>query len=202
MPQMVECAHGNVLMRDTCAACLVMTDTRHEATPVRVQGFKGRAVMRCIRCGLPKGHDVHQPERPPRKRRRAVNTAAQGRDLELAVMAYLNAQGWTCMRSAGSRGVVDVVAIPGAWSRPWLLVQCKLTDPVISPTERLALTTLAVPTYALPLVACRADPGKGIRVEYRKDTAMWLSFRELTGPGPKEWREWTPTTYEEEQTNG
>lgn len=202
MGEKIKCDHGYVLMQDSCPGCDAAWRTRHTATPVRVMGFKGRAVMRCTACSLPKGHEVHQPERPPRKRRRAVNTAAQGRDLELAVMAYLNAQGWTCMRSAGSRGVVDVVALPGNWVRPWLLVQCKLTDPVIPPAERLALTTLAVPTGALPLVAYRADPGKGTRVEYRKDAAMWLSFRELTGPGPKEWREWAPTTYEEEQNDG
>lgn len=125
-------------------------------------------------------------------RRRAVNTSAQGRNLENAVQAMLNERGWTCMRSAGSKGTADVVAIP-EWSvLPWLLVQCKLTNPNIGPAERLALTTLATPCRALPLVASRGDRGEGTRVQYREDTAMWIVFRELTGPGPKDWEPWYP----------
>lgn len=125
-------------------------------------------------------------------RRRAVNTSAQGRNLENAVQAMLNERGWTCMRSAGSKGTADVVAIPAHPDLPYLLVQCKLTNPNIGPAERLALTTLAVPCQALPLVASRGDRGEGTRVQYREDTAMWIVFRELTGPGPKDWEPWYP----------
>ncbi len=125
-------------------------------------------------------------------RRRAVNTSAQGRGLENAVKALLSERGWTCMRAAGSKGVADVVAIPSRAVQPWLLVQCKLSNPVLSPADRLALTTLATPCRAVPLVACRGDRGEGTRVQYQKDTGMWVVFRELTGPGPKEWTEWDP----------
>lgn len=123
-------------------------------------------------------------------RRRAVNTSAQGRDLELAVMALLRERGWECMRSAGSKGIADVVAIPCSPNLPWLLVQCKLTNPVISPAERLSLITLSVPCRAVPLVASRGDRGVGTRVQYREATGMWVLFRELAGPGPKEWIPW------------
>jgi Holliday junction resolvase len=125
-------------------------------------------------------------------RRTAVNTSKQGRDLENAVKALLSGRGWTCMRAAGSKGVADVVAIPSRSEQPWLLVQCKLTNPNIGPGERLALTTLATPCKAVPLVASRGDRGEGTRVQYQKDTGMWVVFRELTGPGPKEWTEWDP----------
>lgn len=142
-------------------------------------------------------------------RRRAVNTAAQGRDLELAVMALFKQRGWAgAMRSAGSHGVVDVVAFPDhtfpepperlpRYSRGRLLViQCKLTNPQIAPADRQALSSLALRACALPLVASRVDPadgrrGGGTRVQYRDSgAAMWIAFRELTGPGPKDWRTW------------
>jgi hypothetical protein len=144
------------------------------------------------------------------ERRRAKNTAAQGRDLELAVMALFTERGWAgVMRSAGSHGAVDVVAFPdytlpgpeGGRERfnaqRLVLVQCKLTNAQIAPADRQILTSLALRACALPLVATRVDPadgrrGAGTRVQYRKDTAMWIGFRELTGPGPKDWRAWFP----------
>jgi hypothetical protein len=117
-------------------------------------------------------------------------------------MALLAEHGWTGMRSAGSKGVADVVAIPRRPIRPWLLVQCKLTNPQIPPAERLGLTLLAVGARALPLVASRGDRGEGTRIEYNTGHAMWVVFRELTGPGPKEWRPWSAADPDsEEQTN-
>lgn len=115
-------------------------------------------------------------------------------------MALLGERGWTCMRSAGSKGTADVVAVPreeapthpGSHRPTWLLVQCKVTNANIGPAERLALTTLAVPAQAVPLVASRGDKGEGTRVQYNTAHGMWVVFRELTGPGPKEWREWLP----------
>ena len=134
-------------------------------------------------------------------RRRAVNTSAQGRDLELAVMALLRERGWTTMRSAGSKGIADVVALPDYTLQVpgmrLVLVQCKLTDANIGPESRADLTSLAHRSCALPLVATRADRGIGTRVQYREATGMWIVFRELTGPGPKDWRNWNPPPPEE-----
>lgn len=193
----LQCAHGYILMQDSCPMCDQASENKHGPDMVRVMGFNGRPVSRCRQCGQAKSHAVHKPART-RTRRRAVNTAVQGRDLEHAVMALLGRSGWTCMRSAGSKGVVDVVAIPDGLVRPWLLVQCKLTNTVLPPAERLALTTLAIPARALPLSASRADPGQGTRVQYRKGTGMWVVFWELTGPGPFDRRPWTPTTEDNE----
>lgn len=117
-------------------------------------------------------------------------------------MALLGDRGWTCMRSAGSKGVADVVAVPDVLGpgTAWLLVQCKVTNANIGPAERLALTTLAVRALALPIVASRGDRGEGTRVQYNTAHGMWVVFRELTGPGPKEWREWLPP--EQTKENG
>lgn len=129
-------------------------------------------------------------------RRRAVNTSAQGRDLELAVMALLRERGWTTMRSAGSKGIADVVALPDYTLQVpgmrLVLVQCKVSNANIGPSDRADLTSLAHRSNALPLVATRADRGTGTRVQYREATGMWVAFRELTGPGPKDWTEWHP----------
>lgn len=196
MADKIQCDHGYVLMQDSCPNCDAMQETKHEPKMVRVMGFKGRGVRRCTACGQATSHPAHKPERK-RTRRRAVNTAAQGRDLELAVMALLGRSRWTCMRSAGSKGVVDVVAIPdnvgNVLTAEWLLIQCKLTNAILPPAERVALGGLAVRAGALPLVASRGDRGEGTRIQYRDSgAAMWVLFRELTGPGPREYREWTP----------
>lgn len=137
----------------------------------------------------------------------ARNTTRQGAGFELDVMHYLGGcdcetthqrprhVGWTgfgyeCLRSSGSRGKVDVVAVGSVdtmdpWSRPNLLfVQCKITNPVIPPAERVALRELALRAGAAPVVAHRAKD---------LDTGLVRPhFRILTGPGPKEWEPWAP----------
>lgn len=192
----LQCDHGYVLMQDSCPGCDAAEDVKHAPAMVRVMGFKGRPVSRCLACGRARSHQAHQPER---KRTRARNTARQGANLELAVMALLGRRGWTCMRSAASKGVVDVVAIPdNVLGTDWLLVQCKLTNAILPPAERVALGGLAVNARALPLVASRGDTGQGTRVQYNESHGMWVVFRELTGPGPNEYRQWTPTAEENE----
>ena len=116
--------------------------------------------------------------------RKEQNWAAQGRRFEHEVIHDLSAYGYDCIRSAASKGKVDVVAIaPSTW-RPFdefdssnlLFIQCKRTDPLIPPSERVTLLDLAARAAALPLVAHRVD-GK-------------VHYRELTGPGPKDWKYW------------
>lgn len=103
-------------------------------------------------------------------------------------MADLEARGYTCLRSSGSRGAVDVVAVakkvhPESW--PLLFIQCKITNPVIPPYEREAVLGLSTVALALPVVAYRdKDPDNARRKK--------ILYRELIGPGPKEWREWLP----------
>lgn len=122
----------------------------------------------------------------------ARNTNRQGANFELAVMADLEARGYTCLRSSGSRGAVDVVAV---WDDMGVLgavmnagqhlvfIQCKITNPLIPPHERLNVMRLSLVALAVPVVAYKEKlPGNRVKI----------SYRELTGTGPKEWREWVP----------
>lgn len=139
----------------------------------------------------------------------ARNTTRQGANFELDVMHYLTGcdcettharprhVGWKgfgfdCLRSSGSRGKVDVVAV-GPWALTVGLIeapveiafiQCKITNPVIPPAERVALMDLALRAWALPVIAHRAKDETTGRTRPH--------FRVLTGPGPKDWAPWAP----------
>lgn len=121
----------------------------------------------------------------------ARNTNRQGANFELKVMHALEEHGYTCLRSSGSRGAVDVVAV-GVLDRDqiWegrgslLFIQCKITNPIIPPHERWAIQSLAMRAGAVPLVAHWAAD---------KDTKlMRVHYRQLTGPGAKDWVHWAP----------
>ena len=100
----------------------------------------------------------------------------RGRAVEYKVWADLEADGYQVLRAAGSKGVADLIALkPGEV----LLVQVKAADPQLSPAERKALLELAHLTGALPLVAYKP---------FRKP----IIYRQLTGPGPKDWQPWHP----------
>lgn len=122
-----------------------------------------------------------------------VNTSAQGAALERIVIKILTEEhGYDCIRSAASKGAVDVVAVGSLivhadrFEPQLLFIQCKLRDPLISPAERVALLGLSLRAGARPIVAYR-PPGK------RRGTLSGTpAYRELTGPGPKEWRLWAP----------
>ncbi len=116
----------------------------------------------------------------------ARNTNRQGANFELEVMHYLEPFGYDCLRSSGSRGAVDVVAVSKrAYQRNSLLfIQCKITNPVIPPAERLKVQDLALRAEALPLVAFKTKDAVTDRVRPH--------FRLLTGPGPKDWVAWEP----------
>jgi hypothetical protein len=138
----------------------------------------------------------------------ARNTNRQGANFELTVMHYLDGcacevslkapkhQGWRgfgydSARSSGSRGKVDVFSIGTPsdrwlkWGRPTvLLIQCKITNPLISPADRRALRDLAERAGALPLVAYSGKDATTGRVRPH--------FRLLTGLGPHDWVPWEP----------
>jgi Holliday junction resolvase len=107
--------------------------------------------------------------------RKAQNTNRQGANFELQIMHDLDRYGYTTMRSSGSRGAVDVVAV-GDHETLW--VQAKITDPMISPKERRAVVDLAVRAKGTPVVAHR-------------DNGVVL-YRVLTDIGPKDWSPLTP----------
>jgi hypothetical protein len=150
----------------------------------------------------------------------ARNTNRQGADFELEIMHYLagcaceakyarprhvgwRGFGYDCLRSSGSRGAVDVVAVPdfpypkasgrdrlydadmlGDTHLPPLFIQAKITNPLLSPAERRNVRGLALRAGALPLVAYKAKDETTGRVRPH--------FRLLTGPGPKDWTPWEP----------
>jgi hypothetical protein len=107
--------------------------------------------------------------------------------------------GYTCLRSSGSKGAVDVVAVARAvdWSTaphwmdeedgdiwPPLFIQCKITNPVIPPAERHAVQDLAFRAGAVPLVAYWA--------KHETTGLKAVHFRRLTGPLAKDWLPWEP----------
>lgn len=122
----------------------------------------------------------------------ARNTAQQGAAFERRTIADLEGHGYTCIRSAASKGAVDIVAVPEAvpfndhaWiRRPVLFVQCKLSNPQISPAERTALNDLALRAGAVPVVAWWAkSETTGLKA---------VHYRRLTGDGPKDRVPWAP----------
>ena len=101
----------------------------------------------------------------------------EGRKVEYDVIAELKRHGYYTQRAASSKGMADVVAIkPGQV----LLVSCKRTTPP-GPGERIDLLAIAscLPGVSVPLVALHP----------RGES---LTFRRLTGVGPKAWQPWTP----------
>jgi holliday junction resolvase Hjr len=95
-----------------------------------------------------------------------------GADFERKVRDSLEADGYSCIRAAGSHGVVDMVALKEGQI---LLVQVKRTQGQIPPADRAELLRLAALVDAIPLVAYQPAPRKPI------------AYRRLTGPGPREW---------------
>ena len=105
---------------------------------------------------------------------------AGGADFEREVRAALVADGYELVvRSAGSKTKVDLVAIKAGQV---LIVQCKRNG-VCPPAERSAVLHIAslLPGVGVPVVASRP------RVTYRR----------LTGPGPKDWVPFTTDEIEE-----
>lgn len=118
--------------------------------------------------------------------RKEINWAQQGARFEREVRAHLESLGYDCLRSAGSKGTVDLVAVPpqcpdDSWPirQPVLFLQMKRSNPVLPPAERTALLGLCLRAGALPIVAWRPD-------------SSGPEYRILTGPGPKDWESFNP----------
>ena len=101
----------------------------------------------------------------------------RGAAFERRVAARLTRDGYHCIRAAGSKGAADIIALKPSQV---LLVQVKRTNPLLPRPERIALVHLACVVGGLPIVAYQSAPRKP------------LSYRVLTGIGPKEFAEWTP----------
>jgi Holliday junction resolvase len=85
------------------------------------------------------------------------NNRARGDYFERQARDALQARGWYVVRSAGSLGIADLVALR-VGSTP-MLVSCKLSGR-IGPAERLALLDTAATSGARAVVAMRPRAGK------------------------------------------
>lgn len=116
-----------------------------------------------------------------------VNQGARGTRAENAVADELGAMGHDVIRSAGSKGAADLVAMH---DREILFVQVKLVNPKgpvytqLSPNERTELIRIARRVDGFPIVAQRHQ-GRGSRPAF---TRWYL----LTGTGPNDRIEWVP----------
>lgn len=138
----------------------------------------------------------------------ARNTTRQGADFELAIMHYLAGTqpetwgpgfGYDCLRSSGSRGAIDVIAVAPEPRPDWdggepdvlgcphpapLFIQAKRNKPYLSPADRLRVQNLALRAGAVPLLSFMAKDVETGRVRPH--------FRILNGPGPNDWAPWEP----------
>jgi holliday junction resolvase len=104
---------------------------------------------------------------------------ANGARVERLVRDHLQANGYAVIKAAGSKGAADLVAFRRGWV---LFVQVKRTQAQLSPAARTRLLELADTLgahIAIPVVAS-------------KPARMPISYRVLTGPGPKDWLPWEP----------
>lgn len=108
-----------------------------------------------------------------------TNRYRGGADFEREVRAALLADGYDVVRSAGSKTKLDLVAFKAGQV---LLVQCKRNG-ICPPAERVELLRVAalLPGTAVAVVAGRPR----------------ITYRRLTGPGPKDWVAWSPDITEE-----
>lgn len=126
-----------------------------------------------------------------------VNTAVQGRRVEHAIRDDLIARGFYVVRSAGSKGRVDLVAIGAGVV---LLVQCKRNAAALRPAERDALRELAEwadHAYAEDLTV------RAIVAEKQPRAPIVYRSVDFAGDGPRG-REYDPhtTPMEEKESNG
>ena len=99
-----------------------------------------------------------------------------GRAYEYLIRDALEADGYSCIRAAGSKGKADLVCLKLG---EVLLVQVKRTNPQLSPTDRADLLELARITGGRAIVA-------------HKPSRKPVIYRELTGPGPKDHKPFYP----------
>lgn len=104
-----------------------------------------------------------------------------GTRIEHLVRDDLTAFGYYLVRSSGSKGAADLVAVGQGLV---LFVQCKRLTPQIPPHERAALVQLAdrLGVVGVPVVAC-------------KPQRQPIAYRTLTGVGPKDWLPYDPPRF-------
>lgn len=108
-----------------------------------------------------------------------TNHYARGARVENQVRDHLGERGYDVVRSAGSKGKIDLVAFN---DHELCFIQVKITDGQTSPAERRELIRQATRAGACPLVAFKEKVGNRVHIR----------FRELTGVGPREYVPWIP----------
>lgn len=106
------------------------------------------------------------------------NHYGDGTRFENETRGFLGRAGYEVIRSAGSKGKIDLVAFRKG---EILFVQCKLNG-LCPPLERRKLRVLSALIEAVPLVAYA---GEGSTV-----TRPIIQFRRLIGDGPYDYRDW------------
>jgi Holliday junction resolvase len=88
-----------------------------------------------------------------------VNQYRRGSRFELQVKKMFEARGYYVMKSAGSRGIADLIALDKVSAQecgPHILIQCKL-DGVMSEKEKSELVQLAILTHTTAMLVYKAD---------------------------------------------
>ena len=97
---------------------------------------------------------------------------ARGTAFENKVKGLLISDSYYVIRSAGSKGACDLVALkPGQV----LMIQVKKTNPLLPRAERIELVRVAQHVRGLPVVAYQPVPRKPVQ------------YRLLTGYEPSQW---------------
>ena len=157
---------------------------------------------------------AHGPDEPTAPRHRGLQPVGAGRGgrrpgggairgrvrYERELVGLLEAEGWRCLRSAGSRGPWDLVAVNRAEVR---LIQVKTTRTLRSPTTRAHLVqavrmlqAIAAPPTASRWLCVRVLPGGwhrecvddypagrgAVRAWLSRIMAGWLARPSLAGP--------------------
>ena len=104
---------------------------------------------------------------------------SDGYRLECAAREDLRANGYEVIRSASSKGKIDLVAFKAG---EMLFVQCKANS-VISPADRAALRQLAQLARAVPLSAAWHKDGRAART---------VAYTRWASSGPAGAHPWTP----------
>lgn len=108
-----------------------------------------------------------------------MSTASNGRAREHRVMARFEAASWLIvMRSAGSKGAADFIAVHPFFGLAF--VQVGTANKALGPADRDRFVTIAEACSALPLLAT-ARPGKPplVHVVTRDVPSRWERWRQL-----------------------
>lgn len=96
-----------------------------------------------------------------------MNNRKRGDYFERQTRADLEKRGWVVVRSGGSLGPADLVALHH--NRPPLFIQCKINGRINGP-ESEQLNKVSAMAGCLPIVAWRKAPGV-------------VGYRQIIGPG-------------------